>query len=128
MNIKRVTPIELAAGIILLVCVAAFVWLQTQVFHARDRDNARKTDINAIDNYLRYVYFPAHHSYPMQINAAALPTLDPKYLVGPNHRSINSTASSLHYNPLDCDGTSQCSSYTLRANLEQEADYIKNPA
>ena len=123
MHIKRPTLIELVVGIVLLAATVAFAWSQTQVFAARDRDIKRKTDINSIDGYLVSVYFPKHRYYPIQLVADQLPGLNPKYLVGPKGAAINTPSSLLHYDPLDCTN-GQCAGYTLRTNLEQEADYI----
>lgn len=124
MHIKRVTPLEIVAGVALVAVIGALAWSQTLVFAARDRDMVRKTDINAINNYLQYVYRPTHSYYPPQLDPSTLATLDTKYLTGPSHFLINSHQSSLRYDPLNCTN-GQCQGYILRANLEQEADFIK---
>lgn len=111
--------------IIVAIIIGLFIWSQAAVFMARDRDNTRKKDINAIYYTLQTMYYPAHHSYPLSLSATSLPGLDPAYLKDPHGYILGDPASDLRYEPTGCNESSTCSGYTLRAALELEADFVK---
>ena len=51
--------------------------------------------------------------------------LDPALLADPTGKKIGESESNLRYEPRNCtDG--KCRGYTLRADLEKEADFIKD--
>ncbi len=90
-----------------------------------DRDNDRKTAINAMHYSLEEVYFKANNAYPRTINPDNLRSLDPELFKDPYGRNISDPASDYRYEPSGCEGDS-CKRYILRADLEHESDFVKN--
>ena len=112
-----VVALFLAAGIIF-----AFQWNSLQVSF---RDSQRKTAINAIHYSLEEGYLTKEGNYPSKIEEDTLKTLDQAILKDPNGKMIGKSGSNYRYEPTGCDENNRCSGYTLRADLENEDDYIK---
>lgn len=119
------TITELVLLITLLTIGTGIYLFQKQTLEAASRDDQRKTAINAIDYALRKEYFPSHKSYPRTLTEKTLTTLDPSLLTDPSGRMIDTTQSDYRYEAAQCTGEA-CLSYTLRADLEREADYTVN--
>lgn len=118
------TVIELLVAVVLLVAAGVlFVQQKTQIERV-DRDRQRKTAINAMYYSLEEVYRPAHGSYPSTLSADNLKSMDPALFKDPDGIAIGAQGSDYRYDPTNCNGT-VCSGYTLRANLEAEADFVK---
>jgi hypothetical protein len=80
--------------------------------------------MNAIYYNLEDVYYTANKAYPQKLTADQLKGLDPSLLKDPEGVAVGEQNSDYSYDPKDCtDG--KCKSYTLHANLEHEADYLK---
>lgn len=124
MSKRRLTAAEIVVLVLLLALLSLFIWSQSSVYAARDRDLDRKVAINAIASSLEKIYYPAHHYYPSSISATTLPGLNPKYLKDPEGNAISHINSDFRYDPMDCNND-QCTGYSLRAHLEQETDFIK---
>lgn len=118
------TIIELMLVIVLLGATGTIFYLQKEQLNMSTRDTARKTAINAIHFNLEELYFPAAKGYPEHITTDRLKGLDPKLLKDQNGVAIGQQPSEYRYEPRDC-ANGLCRGYTLRANLEQEADFIK---
>ena len=88
-----------------------------------DRDRQRKTSINAFHFSLEEVYYKANGSYPGKIDAKVLPSVDPALFKDPNGIAVGEQGSNYHYDALNCEANA-CRSYTLRAELEAEDDFI----
>jgi hypothetical protein len=87
-------------------------------------DNSKKTAINAMYYSLEEVFYPANGYYPQAINADNLKSVDPTLFTDPSGVIINTEGSAYTYSPTNC-AENKCKSYTLKATLEKEADYIK---
>jgi hypothetical protein len=90
-----------------------------------NRDSTRKTAVNAIYYNLEYVYYPTFNGYPEHLTTDGLKGLDPSTLKDPNGKTVGEQGSDYNYTPKDCTN-GVCKSYTLTANLENEADFTKN--
>ena len=121
---KGFTVIELliVAGILIAASVIFFV--QKSHIEVAARDDARKTSINAMYYSLEEVYFKNNQSYPRNLNAETLPSVDPSLFKDPNGDKIGTGSSNFRYEPLNCDGDT-CKSYTLRSSMEGEDDFVK---
>lgn len=124
-NSRGFTAIELMAAIVVLLAATGLAVWQRNDISAATRDSERKTSINAIYYSLEEAYYPANgNSYPERLSADNLKGLDPALLADPTGKKIGESESSLRYEPRNCtDG--KCRGYTLRADLEKEADFIK---
>lgn len=118
------TVIELLVVIILFVLAGMFFLQQKAQIERVDRDRQRKTAINAFHYSLEEVYYNTNKYYPRSIDAKVLPSVDPSLFKDPNGVAVGQQGSSYRYEPLDCDGD-KCASYSLRADLESEDDFIK---
>lgn len=125
MNRQRgFTVIEILVAIVFLVFAGTLFYVQKRDLAVAGRDNDRKTAINAMYYNLEEVYYTAHGSYPKTISAANLKAMDPELFKDPNGIAVGDQASNYRYEPSSCTDD-VCQSYTLRASLEAEADFIK---
>lgn len=118
------TVIELIVAVVFLLVAGTFFFIQKRDLEVASRDTIRKTAINSMYYTLEDVYYPANTGYPEHLTADQLKGLDPSELKDPGGKAVGQEGSDYAYTPKDCtDG--KCKSYTLTANLENEADYIK---
>lgn len=118
------TVIEIIVVVLFLSVATALLLIQRENLAATHRDDQRKTAINAIYYTLEEVYYPKNGHYPAQITSETLPAVDPDLLVDPNGITINGPGADYHYEGSNCNNDT-CQSYTLRAELEKEADFVK---
>ncbi len=118
--------------IIEVMIVGAFAALLVIIFFlqkanvdAMNRDDARKTSINAMYYALEEYYYPKNGYYPSEISEENLPVIDPQLFTDPFGANIGTEVSTYTYEPADCNSLNQCQEFTLRANLEKEDAYIK---
>ncbi|SRR6266550_707652 len=119
------TVLELIIAVVFLLAAGTIFYVQKRDLEVANRDSTRKTTINAIYYNLEDIFYPANKAYPEKLTADQLKGLDPTLLKDPNQVTVGDQNSDYTYEPKDCNG-SRCKSYTLRANLEHEADYVKN--
>jgi len=118
------TVLELIITIALLVVAGTVFYIQKRDLEVAKRDSDRKTSINAVYYNLEDVFYPANKAYPQTLTADQLKGVDPAQLKDPNGIAVGDYGSNYRYEPKDC-ANNLCKSYTLTADLEHEADYIK---
>lgn len=129
------TIIELFVVVVLFLSMCGLFLYQKNNIEASNRDDRRKTDINTLYFNLEKVYYPEHKAYPDSLSAKTLPAVQPDTFKDPNGIAVNelrivnellgvTAHSDYTYEPTSCKNN-QCSGYTLRANLEKEADYVR---
>jgi prepilin-type N-terminal cleavage/methylation domain-containing protein len=135
MKQRGFTVIELIVVIAFLLFAGVLFFVQKNNLQIASRDDARKTAINAMYYSLEESFFKQNGYYPATIDEKNLTTLDSALFTDPNGVKLGQTTekvddedvavqSDYRYEPTNCvDG--KCKSYTLRADLEAEADYIK---
>ena len=64
---------------------------------AMDRDDARKTAINAMYYALEEYYYPKYGYYPSEINEEVLPVIDPELFTDPFGTNLGIDGSSYSY-------------------------------
>ena len=114
---------------ILVVCAFAALllilfFIQKSNVDAMSRDEKRKTAINAMYYAIEEGYYEAHQYYPEEITEDVLTVIDPELFTDPNGFYINTDYGSYSYEATNCKN-GKCKSYTLRAELEKEDDFIK---
>lgn len=124
MKQKGFTVIELVVAVVVLAIAGSVFYVQKQDLKTSSRDNDRKTAINAMYYSLEEVHHPKHNGYPRVINATTLPSVEPGLFKDPQGVAIGEQSSEYRYEPSGCDGDI-CKGYTLRANLEREADFVR---
>ena len=118
------TLVELIALIIFVAFTASIVLYQRGNITASQRDNDRKTAINAMYYNLEEVFYKQKKYYPESINSDLLRAMDPALFTDPQGVMIGEPDSDYRYDGIDCLNN-KCKSYKLIARLDKEADYIK---
>ncbi len=118
------TVIEIIIVIAVLGIASVVFFVQKNNLETAARDEQRKTAINSMYYSLEEVYYRDNNAYPRTINAETLPSVDPELFKDTNGVTIGDGNSEYRYEATDCNGDT-CKSYSLRATLENEADYIK---
>lgn len=118
------TIIELIFAIVIALGASILFFVQKQAIEVQAQDNTKKTAINAMYYSLEEVYYPTNKFYPRSISSDNLKSMDPKLFTDPSGNKLGTAGSAYTYSPTDCNGE-QCKSYTLKAILSNEADYVK---
>jgi type II secretory pathway pseudopilin PulG len=118
------TVLELIIAIIFLLIAGTIFYVQKRDLEVAAHDSTRKAAINQIYYNLEDVYYPTSKAYPERLTADSIKGVDPQALKDPHGITVGDNGSDYRYEPKDCkDG--KCKSYTLTANLENEADFTK---
>lgn len=118
------TVIEILFVASIAIAASVLFFIQKNNLEIVASDNTKKTAINAMYYSLEESYYPANKYYPQSINSDNLKTIDPALLTDPSGVKINETNSAYTYIPTNCQ-ENKCKSYTLKATLKNEAEYIK---
>lgn len=118
------TVIELIVVILVAAAATVLFFVQKNNVEVVARDNDRKSAINAMYYGLEEVYYKSNNFYPEKIEDTTLISVDPAVLTDPSGNKIGSGESDYRYEPVNCTN-GQCKSYTLRAVLENEKDFVK---
>ena len=118
------TVIELLVAILFLATATVILLVQKNNLQATQRDSQRKAAINAMYYNLEEVFFEKNGFYPEKIDSKTLRAMDPGLFTDPGGFKLGEADSTYRYESANCTNQ-QCTSYTLRADLEHEADYVK---
>lgn len=118
------TVIEVIVVTLFLSVATTVLFMQKNDIAATHRDDQRKTAINAMYYSLEEVYFEKNKNYPTEITDKTLTALDPALLTDPNGKKIGDKDSNYRYEGVNCTNDA-CQAYSLRADLEKEADFVK---
>lgn len=118
------TVIEVVVVTLFLSIATTVLFIQKNDIAATHRDDQRKTAINAMYYSLEEVYYEKNKSYPLDLTDKTLSALDPALFTDPTGKKIGDKDSNYRYEGANCTNDS-CQEYTLRADLEKEADFIK---
>ena len=116
--------IELLVVITVLTIGCLIFFLQKDQLDATERDYRRKIAINAMYYNLEEVYYEKNKSYPLNIDSKTLRAMDPALFTDPSGVKLGDPGATYRYEPTNCSGEA-CKSYSLRADLEREADFVK---
>jgi prepilin-type N-terminal cleavage/methylation domain-containing protein len=118
------TVIELLIAVVLIGAASVIFFVQKNNLNVAHQDTERKTAINAMYYALEEVYYKTNHTYPATIDATVLPSVDPDLFKDSAGIAIGQPSSQYRYEPTNCSNNT-CKSYTLRATLANEADFVK---
>ena len=118
------TVIELVLIIVVLGFACIIFFIQKNNAEVITQNNTKKTSINAMYYGLEEVFYPTNKYYPQTISSDNLKSVDPVLFTDPNGVKLGTAGSAYTYSPTNCTN-SKCKSYTLKATLTNEADYIK---
>lgn len=122
---KGFTVLELMIVGAFMSLLLVIFFIQKSNIEAMDRDDARKTAINAMYYALEEYYYPKYGYYPSEINEEVLPVIDPELFTDPFGTNLGIDGSSYSYEVANCNDKNQCREFTLRAELEKESVFIK---
>lgn len=117
------TIIELLVFVIVITAAGLFAVTNIRGARAQDRDSTRKIDINTLTYQLEKSYEDKKY-YPEKLDGSTVKDIDEDTLTDSNGLKVNDPGSNYQYRPSDCK-EAKCSGYTLTAQLEKEAPYIK---
>ncbi len=119
------TVIELMVVLAFLIVGAYVFFTQKATVDAAIRDDKRKVAINAMYYSLEEVFYQKNSYYPQTIDSKTLRSVDPELFTDPSGFAMTDPLAEYSYTPINCSIDAKCKSYTLRADLEREAEYIK---
>ena len=118
------TVLELVIVILFASLALALFFIQKANVDAMNRDDARKTAINAMYYALEEGFHNENGYYPETISEKNLTVIDPALFTDPSGINLGEEGCSYTYNPANCED-GKCKEYTLRATLEKEDVYVK---
>lgn len=122
---KGFTVLELVLCIIFVGIFVVLFFFQKVNADAMDRDEKRKTAINAMFFALEEGYYEKNQYYPEKIEKSeVLPWIDPNLFTDPYGTPLWGEGSNYVYEAKNCED-GKCKSYELRSTMEKEDDYIK---
>ncbi|MDO4746945.1 MAG: type II secretion system protein [Candidatus Saccharibacteria bacterium] len=123
-NKQGFTIIEIIIVAVFASLLFILFFVQKQNIDAMNRDEDRKTAINAMYYALEESFYKDHGYYPESINEQNITVIDPALWTDPNGINLGDPASSYSYEAANCK-EGKCKEYTLKANLEKEDAYVK---
>lgn len=135
MKQRGFTVIELLVVTSFVLAAGTLFFIQKNNIQVAARDGQRKTAINAMYYSLEENFYAVNKFYPNVIDEKNITSMDSSLFTDPSGVKLGQTtqtidgkeysvASEYRYEPTKCSNE-KCAGYTLRANLENEADYIK---
>ena len=124
MNKKGFTVLEIAVVVAFAGLLLLLFFIQKSDLDAFDRDEKRKTAINAMYYALEESFYKEHSYYPEFISEENITVIDPALWTDPNGHNLGDPESSYSYEAANCkDG--KCQEYILKTRLEKEDTYAK---
>jgi len=118
------TVIEIIFVAVIASVVSVLFFMQKNNLEIVASDNTKKTAINAMYYSLEEVFYPKNGYYPQTISSNNINTIDPALFTDTSGVKINTEGSSYTYTPTNCIDN-KCKSYTLKATLDNEDDFVK---
>ena len=118
------TIVELLVVIVFASLATVILLYQKSNIEAAQRDEARKTAINAMYYNLEEVFFEKNGYYPSSIDSKTLRAMDPELFTDPNGNKLGTAESDYRYSATNCEND-RCKAYKLQTKLDKEATYIK---
>ena len=121
---KGFTVLEIIIVGVFATLLLVLFFVQKTNIDAMERDEDRKTAINAMYYALEESFYPEHKYYPEFISEENIKVIDPELWTDPSGINLGIPGSSYSYEAANCkDG--KCKEYTLKADLEKEDTYTK---
>ena len=118
-----VLEIIIVASFASLLFILFFV--QKSNIDAMERDETRKTAINAMYYALEESFYKDNKYYPEFISESNIKVIDPALWTDPDGFNLGDPQSSYSYEPANCT-EGKCKEYTLKDNNKKESTYVKN--
>lgn len=118
------TLLETAILVTFFALLTTLLVVQKFNLDAMNRDNIRKTAINAMYYSLENDFYLKNNYYPESISAQNLSSVAPELFTDPSGNPLGDGKSDYYYQPANCE-QGRCKEYTLSARLEKEGTYEK---
>ncbi|MDO4611423.1 MAG: type II secretion system protein [Candidatus Saccharibacteria bacterium] len=118
------TILELVVVGVFATLLVALFFVQKSNLDAMERDDKRKTAINAMYYALEESFYKQNGYYPETISEENITVIDPSLWTDPQGFNLGDAYSSYTYIPANCNN-GECKEYILKATLEKEDAYIK---
>ena len=118
------TIIELLVVALFGSLLLILFFVQKSNIDAMNRDDMRKTAINAMYYALEESFYKQNGYYPETISEENITVIDPALWTDPLGFNLGDPLSSYSYEPANCS-QGKCQEYILKADLEKEDTYIK---
>ena len=118
------TFLEIAIVAVFASHLVIFFLVQKSNIDAMERDEDRKTAINAMYYALEESFYKEHGYYPELISEDNIKVIDPALWTDPMGFNLGDPASSYSYEAANCHN-GKCKEYILKAILEKEDTYTK---
>lgn len=126
MNTKKgFTILEIIIVAVFASLLLILFFVQKSNIDAMDRDEQRKTAINAMYYALEESFYKDHNYYPETISEENIKVIDPALWTDPSGLNLGDPLSSYSYEPANCS-EGKCREYILKAELEKEDTYTKS--
>ena len=125
MNKKGFTVLEIIIVAVFASLLLILFFIQKSNIDAMERDEDRKTAINAMYYALEESFYKEHGYYPEYISEDNIKVIDPALWTDPSGYNLGDPQGSYFYEPANCQN-SKCKEYILKANLEKEDTYTKS--
>jgi type II secretory pathway pseudopilin PulG len=119
-TILEIIIVGIFASLLLII-----FFVQKSNLDAMQRDENRKTAINAMYYALEESFYKENGYYPEFISEDNIKVIDPALWTDPLGYNLGDASSSYSYEAADCN-SGKCKEYILKANLEKEDTYIKS--
>lgn len=125
MNSKKgFTVLEIVIVAVFASLLFILFFVQKQNIDAFERDEDRKTAINAMYYALEESFYKDNGYYPESISEDNIKVIDPSLWTDPSGFNLGDPNSSYSYEPANCK-EGKCKEYTLKASLEKEDTFVK---
>ena len=121
---KGFTVLEVIIVAVFATLLLVLFFVQKTNLDAMQRDEQRKTAINAMYYALEESFYKQNGYYPETISEENIKVIDPALWTDPSGFNLGDSLSSYSYEPANCE-QGKCKEYVLRAKLEKEDDYTK---
>ena len=119
------TVLEIIIVAVFASLLLILFFVQKANIDAMERDEDRKTAINAMYYALEESFYKEHSYYPETISEDNIKVIDPALWTDPFGFNLGDSFSSYSYEPANCN-EGKCKEYILKAELEKEDAYIKS--
>ena len=121
---KGFTILEIIIVAVFASLLLILFFIQKSNIDAMERDEDRKTAINAMYYALEESFYKDHKYYPETISEENIKVIDPALWTDPKGFNLGDPSGSYFYEPANCEN-GKCKEYILKAELEKEDTYTK---
>ena len=123
-NKSGFTILEIIIVAVFATLLFILFFIQKSNVNAMERDEDRKTAINAMYYAIEESFYKTYGYYPETISEKNITVIDPALWTDPFGVNLGTEGSSYSYEAANCN-EGKCKEYTLKAELEKEDAYIK---